>query len=207
MPDTEKFACLIAVGDDRVGLVRDITAVLLDHGLTIPAIRSVSLGAEFAIFAYFGGTKEHIQAAENALAKLQQETGLSFLFHESKPIPEPAQTQEPTHDLFVTAYDAVGIVSELTAALAKHNINIDGLAGDRYPAPNQGVPLFTISASVHIPNDVEVDAVRTELEDLRDRRGWADADLLPHAQFDSPSLKNAPSFPPKNAWTKHDSNS
>ena len=207
MADTEQFACLVAVGDDRVGLVRDITAVLLDHGLNIPAIRTVSLGAEFAIFAYFGGTKEHIQAAERALSKLQQETGLSFLFHESKPIPGPSQTHEATHDLFVTAYDAVGIVSELTAALANHNINIDRLAGDRYPAPNQGLPLFTISASIHIPADVGEDTIRTELEDLRDRLGWADADLLPHAQFDSPSLQNAPPFPPKNAWIKHDSNS
>ncbi len=207
MADTERFACLVAVGDDRVGLVRDITAVLLDHDLSIPAIRSVTLGAEFAIFAYFGGTMEHIQAAENALSKLQQRTGLSFLFHESKPTPGPAPTNEVTHDLFVTAYDAAGIVSELTAALANHNINIDRLAGDRYPAPNQGLPLFTISASIRVPENVDEDAVRSVLEDLRDRHGWADADLLPHAQFDSPSLQNAPPFPPKNAWTKHDSNS
>jgi len=206
MADSEQYACLVAVGDDRVGLVRDITAVLLDHGLNIPSIRSAALGAEFAILAYFSGTGEQILAAERALTEVQQRSGLSFLFHESKPTPGRAQTQEVTRDVFVPAYDAAGIVSELSAALAKHNINIDRLAGDRYPAPNQGLPLFTISASIHIPDNVDEGAVRSELEALRDRREWADVEIHPHAQFDAPALLDAPPFPPKNAWTRHKSN-
>lgn len=203
MSSEEKFACLLAVGDDRVGLVRDVTAVLLDQGVNIPSIRSAALGAEFALLAHFGGTTEQIEAVERALTKVQQETGLSFLFHHSKAAPEQPPTQEATHDVFVTAYDAAGIVSELTAALAKHNINIDRLAGDRYPAPHQGLPLFTISAAVHLPENVDENAVRTDLEALRDRRGWADAELQPHAQYDTPTLTNAPPFPPTGAWTTH----
>lgn len=203
MSGTDRFACLLAVGDDRVGLVRDVTAVLLDHGVNIPSIRSATLGAEFALLAHFGGSAKQIEAVERALAKVQQETGLSFLFHHSKAAPKQPPTHEATHDVFVTAYDAAGIVSELTAMLAKHSINIDRLAGDRYPAPHQGLPLFTISASVHLPRSVDEDTVRADLEALRDRRGWADAELQPHAQYDTPTLADAPPFPPKNAWTKH----
>lgn len=203
MSAKEQFASLVAVGDDRVGLVRDVTAALLDQGVNIPSIRSATLGAEFALLAHFSGTAEQLEAVERAVSKVREETGLTFLFHHSKPAPEKLQTDDPTHDVFVTAYDAAGIVSELTAALARHNINIDRLAGDRYPAPHQGLPLFTISASVHLPKNADENAVRADLEALRDRHGWADAEWLPHAQFETPSLADAPAFPPRRAWTKH----
>ena len=114
---------------------------------------------------------------------------------------------ELTHDLFVSAYDSVGIVSTLTAALARHNVNIERLGGDRYPAPNQGLPLFTIVASVHLPASADENEVLSDLESLRQQNGWAEVELYPHGRFDVSSLAGAPPFPPRDQWTGHDASS
>jgi len=204
MSDNEGFACLAAVGDDRVGLVRDVTALLVDLGVNIGSIRSATLGAEFALLAHFGGTPEQLRAVEAATASLQRQTELSVLFHRSKQVDRREPAHAITHDLFVSAYDTVGIVSELARALALRNVNIERLGGDQYPAPNQGLPLFTVVASLHLPAVVDEAAVRADLEALRARHGWADADLQPHGRYDVSALADAPGFPPRHRWSEHE---
>jgi glycine cleavage system transcriptional repressor len=202
--DDERFASLAAVGDDRVGLVRDVTALLVEHGVSIRSIRSATLGVEFALLANFSGSANEIDAVEKGTAALQQRTGLSVLFHRSANTTPLPTANSLTHDVFVSAYDAVGIVSDVAATLAKHNVNIERLGGDRYPAPNQGVPLFTIVASVHIPGDANESAVRNDLELLRENKGWADAELHPHGHFDASTITGGPAFPPPSPWSSHD---
>ena len=204
MSKNEEFACLAALGDDRVGLVRDITALLVDRGANIRSIRSATLGFEFALLASFSGTGEQIEAVENATTELQKRTGLSVMFHRSAKTEQPSQLPELTHDVFVTAYDSVGIVSNVAALLAEHGVNIERFGGDRYPAPNQGVPLFTILASVNVPKSTDEADLRRDLEALRERNGWADAELHPHGHFDASAIAGGPTFPPKGQWSEHD---
>ncbi len=199
-----KFACLVAIGDDRVGLIHQVSAFLLEQGVNIPSIRTATLGAEFALLAHFNGTAEQVEQVEKAGPALQASSGLSILFHRSRKAPPRDDAAAPTHDVLVIAFDAIGIVSELTAVLAKHRVNVERLGGDVYPAPNQGMPLFALNVSVHVPEGVSEDAVRSDLEALRDRRGWADAELVPHGQYDTSYLAGAPAFPPTKTWSVHD---
>jgi len=200
-PNVE-YACLVALGDDRVGQVHQVTSFLLAEKVSIASIRAAALGSEFALLAHFHGTAGQVRQVEAAVPRLQSSSSLSVLFHKSKEAVPAFEEHTPTHDVFVAAYDAAGIVSELAAVLAKHNVNIERLGGDVYPAPNQGVPLFTINASVRLPAGTSETAVAADLEALRERRGWADADLAPHGRYDSSALAGAPSFPPGPPWTR-----
>ncbi len=199
-----KFACLVALGDDSVGLVHQVTTFLLEQGVNIPSIRTATLGAEFALLAHFNGTAEQIEQLEKRAPALQAASGLSILLRRSKKAPPRDDTDTPTHDVFVIAFDAIGIVSELTAVLAKHRVNVERLGGDAYPAPNQGMPLFALNASVHLPDGASEDAVRSDLEALRDRSGWADAEIVPHGRYDTSYLASAPAFPPTKTRSIHD---
>lgn len=203
MARDEHFGCLVAVGDDRVGLVRDATGFLVEVGVNIRSIRSTTLGHEFGLLAQFCGTNDQVKAVEAGLAAMQKKTGLSVLFHRSEMRDQPAQTHELTHDLFISAYDAVGIVSTVSALLARHDVSIERLGGDRYHAPNQGQPLFTIVASVHVPKETDAETLQSELEALRERQGWADAELHPHGRFNAASLTTAQPFPPRDQWSSH----
>ncbi len=196
-------ACLVALGDDRVGLVHRVTQFLLENGLNVPSIRTTTLGAEFALLAHFTGTSEAVDRVERNLPKLRTSSGLTILLHKPKTQRSVRAPQAPTHDVFVAAYEGAGIVSQLTELLTRHNVNIERLGGDVYPAPNQGLPLFAISASVNLPPNVREADVRADLEALREKQGWADADLTPHGRFDTSSLNSAPPFPPANAWSDH----
>ena len=178
MPKNEECACLAVVGDDRVGLIRDVTCLLVEKQVSIGSIRSASLGTEFALLAHFCGTSAQIQDVEAGTEDLQARTGLAVLFHRPSRTERATPAHDVTHDLFVSAYDAVGIVSNIAATLAGHNVSIERLGGDRYPAPNQGLPLFTIVASLYLPESTDENAVRSDLEALRERHGWADAELF-----------------------------
>ncbi|MHC5109343.1 MAG: glycine cleavage system transcriptional repressor [Planctomycetota bacterium] len=207
MPPSEQFGCLVALGDDRVGLVRDATEFLVEAGVNIRSIRSTTLGFEFALLAQFSGTSDQIHAVEIGVDGFCRKSGLSVLFHHSTKSEGHEPLNELTHDVFVSAYDSVGIVSTVTAALARHDVNIERLGGDRYPAPNQGQPLFTIVASVHLPDTTDENEVLSDLESLRDQHGWAEVELYRHGRFNLSSLAGAPPFPPRDQWTGHDSNS
>jgi hypothetical protein len=50
---------------------------------------------------------------------------------------------------------------------------------------------------------VDAAKVGADLEALRERCGWADADLAPHGKYDTASIAKAPSFPPDETWTSH----
>jgi len=199
----EHYACLVALGDDRVGLVHQVTSFLLDKGISIASIRTATLGSEFALLAHCHGTSVQIDQIRDAVPQLQSKSGLSVLFRRSKEAAPAFEEHAPTHDVFVAAYDAAGIVSELTAVLARHGVNVERLGGDVYPAPNQGVPLFTIHASVRVPGKVAAATVGADLEALRERCGWADADIAPHGKYDTSAIAEAPSFPPAGTWKSH----
>ncbi len=58
--------------------------------------------------------------------------------------------------------DNPGIVYKLTNFFSSHDINIQNLQTNRYPAPHTGTPMFAIEMVISIPQLVNINALREE---------------------------------------------
>ena len=192
----KRYGTLLAAGADRTGLVEGVSTLLRENGCNIEPINMAAVRGEFALLVSFSGTPEQIENVEGALPKFRSDTGLAVLFH--TPADTSACVAEPpaTHDVWIYAFDATGIVSDVTKVLARHNINIVRLAGDLYRPQNSVTEFYTLVAAVVAPETVREADIRAELEAVGGPRGW-DVDLQPHGRVDTSTLAESPSFPPK----------
>ncbi|MEX2333624.1 MAG: ACT domain-containing protein, partial [Pseudohongiella sp.] len=70
--------------------------------------------------------------------------------------------------LSLVGNDRPGIIRDISGALARHNVNVDDLDTECVPAPMSSDILFRAEAVLHIPADLDIESLRTELERLAD---------------------------------------
>ena len=59
-------------------------------------------------------------------------------------------------------------MSDISAALAAHDVNIESLATATREAPMAGELLFEVTAELELSSDIDVEALRASLEELAD---------------------------------------
>ena len=62
--------------------------------------------------------------------------------------------------------DRPGILRSVSAVFAAHGVNVEELASERVNAPMDGGVLFQARATVFVPGQVKLSAVRADLEKL-----------------------------------------
>jgi glycine cleavage system transcriptional repressor len=141
---------LTLTGPDRIGIVDEVTGLLLKRGGNVETSRMARLGGEFAVlmlvtmppepFAGLGHDLEHLIARGYKVTTSRA-----------------AQTDAEAHSgwlprrIEVRGADHEGIIHEVAHYLSSHGINIESMDSETAPAPHSGVPLFTMTAHVAIP--------------------------------------------------------
>lgn len=153
---------LTAIGNDRPGLVRALSAAVAEHGGSWQESSMARLAGKFA-----GILRAEVPAAraadlETALRGLAS-AGLQVVVERSAPGPAP--DRRPLRIELVGA-DRPGLVRELSRALAERGVNIDELESESGPAPMSGGQLFTCRLRVGLPAGVAVEDLRAALEAL-----------------------------------------
>jgi len=156
----DTYIVITAVGQDRPGIVNDLSKTILDCGGNIAESRMTVLGGEFALLMLVGSTDIAIEAMENELRALQEKYGLSILFKrtESK---ELVLSRVP-YTVAVISMDHPGIVHDVAAYLSTRNINIEEMDTDSYSAPHTGTQMFSLRMNISIPSDVSIATLREE---------------------------------------------
>jgi len=67
----KQFIAISAIGDDRIGLVHDLSKVVADCGGSISESRMTALGSDFAILMLVAGNWHSIARIETDLASLR----------------------------------------------------------------------------------------------------------------------------------------
>lgn len=156
----EQQLVICAIGQDRKGLVSQLSSAIVESGANILDSRMTILGGEFAILIL-------VTAAWNSLAKLEQqlpglgeELGLTLI---SKRTTATAQTEAaiPYH-VEVVAIDQPGIVKVIAGFFSDQGVNIYDLNTVGYQAAHTGTPLFSISMTINVP-------AKLSLSELRER--------------------------------------
>lgn len=157
-------ALLTAVGTDRIGIVDDVSAAILERKCNIEESRMTLLGGEFAVLILVSGSEDAVSRLVDETESIGEALGLSA---SARRTATPIQAEEALpYILESSSLDTNGIVHSVSAVLRRHGINIADLESDTVPAPWTGAPLFNMRARLSIPRAVPIAALRRELEAL-----------------------------------------
>lgn len=149
---------ITASGEDRVGLVEQLTDRISASGCNIEQSRMGVLGGQFALIMLLTGEHGALAHLAGQLGPLGGELGLAII-HKWTREREPAGRTMP-YQVEVVALDHPGIVHGLAGFFARHSINIEALETDTYAAPHTGTAMFAVHMMLGVPASTPVAALR-----------------------------------------------
>lgn len=164
-----------ALGEDRPGIVDELSNIIYTHALNIEDSRMSVLGGEFAILLLVSGEQSAIDAIQSQLDEIEKTLKMQLLL---KPTSEKdmAKTIVP-YSVEVSALDNPGIVHKIARFYSSQNINIVNVETERYAAPHTGSPMFALHMIVGIPADINIAQLRDAFMELCDALNL-DAELV-----------------------------
>lgn len=162
---------LTASGRDRVGIVDEITDLIVRHEGNVESSRMVRLGGDFAMLMFVTAPEEKIEDLRGALSEIHYSR---YDIHTRLSEVESAEESSSTPcGITVEGADYMGIIHQVARYLAEQGINIETMSTDVVAAPMSGTPLFTMSAVVRVPPQLRVDDLREALDFIGDELGVA----------------------------------
>ena len=140
----KQFIAISAIGDDRIGLVHDLSKVVADCGGSISESRMTALGSDFA-----EASSVTIQVRRTAQRAVREDM-----------VP---------YSVDVVCIDQAGIVAGLSGFFAARGIDIGELSTRSYAAAHTGAQMFSVYMVVNVPSRIHVGALREEFMDFCDQ--------------------------------------
>lgn len=161
-----KHLVITAVGDDRPGIVNDLTKHISDSGCNIADSRMSILGGEFALILLLSGNWNAIAKIEETLPRTADSLGLSITVKRTEP--RNQQGNLLNYHVDALAMDQPGLVHKVTEFFSSRSINIENLNTDSYNAAHTGTPMFSIGMTVNIPAEQSISQLRDQYMDFCD---------------------------------------
>jgi glycine cleavage system transcriptional repressor len=159
---------LTLTGPDRIGIVDEVTGLLLDRGGNVETSRMARLGGEFAILMLVSLPAEQYAGLDEGLERLTARgykvttTLAEQTYAEAHPGWRPYRIE-------VHGADHEGIIHEVAHYLSGHGISIESMDSESTPAPTSGVPLFAMTAQVVVPPSLSGQGWEAGLEEIGGR--------------------------------------
>lgn len=153
---------LTIAGQDRPGLVERVAGVVSQHGGNWLESRLIQLGGHFAGVVRVEMPPAAAAALQHDLAALAAD-GLTVTA-----VPAAAVAASPAREVRVniTGLDHPGIVSNISAAVARAGLNVEEFTSEVVSAPMSGEPLFTAAMRLTGTAATDLTAFTTALEKL-----------------------------------------
>ena len=153
---------LTVIGDDRPGIVEQISDRVLAEGANWEESRMARLAGKFAGLLRVSVDHERADALAAGLRTLDA-GGLTVVVERTAGGPPEAFRSVR---LELLGNDHPGIIRDISRVLAQHHVNIEELETDLPSAPMTGETLFRARAHLRIPSVVTLDQIRHRLESL-----------------------------------------
>jgi glycine cleavage system regulatory protein len=155
---------LTVIGEDRPGLVSALSAPINAHGASWKRSQMSRLAGKFAGIVLVEVADDRLDALTRDLAELEAQ-GLQVTVERTD---EPVERASLRLHLELLGADHPGIVAEVSAALAGHDVSIEELTTDVREAPMAGGTLFEAKAVLTAPPTTRTEALGAVLEELAD---------------------------------------
>ncbi len=163
----KQFIAISAIGDDRIGLVHDLSKVVADCGGSISESRMTALGSDFAMLLLVTGNWHSIARIETDLGKLAETSGITIQVRRTT---ERATREDMVpYSVDVVCIDQAGIVAGLSGFFSARGIDIGELSTRGYSAAHTGAQMFSVYMVVNVPSRIHVGALREEFMDFCDQ--------------------------------------
>lgn len=163
-----------ALGNDRPGIVDQLSDIIYSHGLNIEDSRMTVLGGEFAVLLLISGEQSAIEKLQQKSSDIEQSLNMRLLI---KTTTETVSTgYSIPYSVEVAALDHPGIVNNIAHFFSSSNINIVNLDTERYAAPHTGSPMFALHMTIGISADTNIAQLREAFSEFCDEQNL-DAEL------------------------------
>jgi glycine cleavage system transcriptional repressor len=162
----KNYLVVSALGEDRPGLVNELSRVILDCDCGIVDSRMTVLGGEFAILLMVQGNWNTLTKLEMQLKRLEQTLGMTIVTKRTEG--RTLAGDVLPYAVEVVAVNQPGIVHHLASFFANRSINIEDMVTRSYSAPHTGTPMFSVNLAVGIPATTHIAMLREEFLDFCD---------------------------------------
>jgi glycine cleavage system transcriptional repressor len=162
----KQLIAISAIGNDRTGLVYDLTRVVVDCGGNVLESRMTALGNEFAVLMLVAGNWHTLAKLEGELVKLGESSGLTVVSRRTEL--RPPRTDMVSYTVDVVCLDQPGVLHALAGFFSSRGIDIGDISTRTYNAAHTGAPMFSLYMVVHVPTRIHVAALREEFMDVCD---------------------------------------
>jgi glycine cleavage system transcriptional repressor len=156
---------LTLTGPDRIGIVGQVTGLLLESGGNVETSRMARLGGEFAVLMLVSMPSRQFDSLEKSLAKLTAE-GYKVTTTLTEQTYAEAHPGWLSYRVEVEGADHEGIIHEVAHYLSSRGISIESAESESTPAPTSGVPLFAMTAEVAVPPGLSGSGWEAGLEEI-----------------------------------------
>ena len=154
------------IGDDRPGLVEQLSSAIERCGGNWQESRLSQLGGKFAGLVLVTLAEDAGDNLERALKGLAS-SGISVRVTPASVAAAPAAGQRIT--LAVLGPDRPGIVREISRALAAEKVNVIDMESEVSSAPMSGEPLFRAEILAEIPQGASQEALTDALDGIAEQ--------------------------------------
>lgn len=156
------YLVLSVIGDDRPGLVEELSTVISAHQGSWREASMSRLAGKFA-----GIVEVDVPAARLAELKVALESikALRITAETAGDVVEP-RTRHLS--LSLVGQDRIGIIKEVSQVLARHDVNVEELSTYTSAAPMGSGVLFHADAELRAATSLDAQALKADLERLSD---------------------------------------
>ena len=155
-------------GPDRVGLVEEITGMMLEQGGNVESSRMSRLGGEFVILMLVSMPEENLDTLRQGIRSLRDE-GYKITTRKTERGYAAKYEGWLPYQVTVNGADNEGIIHHVARYMAERGVNIETMDTGMVRAPMSGTPLFTMTAVVMAPPDLSYPGWGDDLADVGDR--------------------------------------
>jgi glycine cleavage system transcriptional repressor len=160
-------AVLSAIGEDRPGLVEEVSEFVFARGGTIGDSRMANLRGQFAIMMLVAGTAEVLEKLRRDLGALESQARVRVELIDAPTSDEHRPARVP-YRLTGRALDQPGLVHVVAALLRSLDVNIESMDTTLEAAPVTGAPVFAMDLVLAVPVEASLRTLRTELDEVCD---------------------------------------
>jgi glycine cleavage system transcriptional repressor len=173
----KRFLVVTITCCDRPGIVERVTDVVVTHGGNWEESRLARLGGDFAGIVMVSVPAEQADELTAALTSLANDE-MTVTIKDTSPAAPTTRGEHLLCTLRLEGADHEGIVHDVSAYLAKQDINVEAMETEVVAAPMTAAPLFHMKAQLSIPPSLTIEDLRDNLLLIAEQLGVS-IDVVP----------------------------
>ena len=164
-------AIIYIQANDEPGIVSTISKIITNNKANIETSKMINLSNIFNLIMLISVENDNIINIEKELSEIEKSKN-NFFIKISK-FNKETTTSSNLYKFSLKGADTEGLVYKFTDLLSSHGINVENMDTEINNAPITGHPLFFLTSIVNIPNSVDIEKIKNDLNSLADKSNVA----------------------------------